>query len=218
MRGIINSIFSMKTFALAIVLVFSVGVSVAFAHAPTLSIDPVDALEYATFPQVYDVTGSIAHNPLSALQNLTLRVNGTVESLITVPYPESAATTSAFALPWNITGPGTYVLSVTARHGTTGSTGTSSDAIVEVSETIVIPPPTEEPPVVVAECPAAPAVAAEYLREEGIRSGSKLYKNVVSLVAKHMSPKTDFDGHTACEGTYGEAVKAFVNAHLQILK
>jgi hypothetical protein len=213
----------MRTFIIA-ALVFLGSASIASAHAPVLTIDPVGPLEYASFPQAYVVTGTIAHNPLSAIQNLTLRVNGAIESVVALPYPESIATTSSFALPWNITAPGTYTLFVTARHGTTGSTGTSSDVVVEVTQTVVVPPPpeeppAEEPPIVVTECPAAPSIATHYLKELDVKSGSKLYKNASSLVALHMGPQTDFDGVVACNvAAYATAVREFVDAHLQIAK
>lgn len=206
------TIFLMRNTILAVVLAFGMSASIAFAHAPVITIDPVGPLEYATFPQTYEVTGTIVHNPLSSIQNLTLRVNGVIESAIALPYPESAATTSVFALPWNITAPGTYTLSVTARHGTTGQTGTSSDAIVEVSETVIVPPPDEEPPVIITECLAAPAVAAQYLKELGIKAGGKTHKNVIAAVAQHMGPRKGFNSIDACAmPAYENAVKTFVD-------
>lgn len=209
----------MKTLALA-VFAFIISTSVAFAHAPVLTIDPVGALEFASFPQVEEVTGVITHNPLSAIQNLTLQVNGEIESVIALPYPESTATTSSFALPWNITAPGTYTLMVSARHGTTGATGTSTEEVVTVTETVVVPPPEEEededddeePPVVIMECPAAPAIAAAYLKELGMKAGGKGRPNVISHVARHMGPQKRFNGVDACAtSAYESAVKAFVD-------
>ncbi len=209
----------MRTLVFALVA-FIMSTTVVFAHAPVLTIDSVGALEYATFPQVYNVTGVIAHNPLSSIKNLTLWVNGATSTVIVDPYPLSTATTSPFSLPWNITAPGTYTLFVTAKHGTTGSTGTSTSETVSVTQTVIVPPPpppveeppVEEPPVTVTECPAAPSYAAHYLKSLGIKAGGKPYKNMVSAVAGHMGPQTRFNGVDACTmPAYEQAVKIFID-------
>lgn len=48
------------------------------------------------------------------------------------------------------------------------------------------------------ECPAAPSIAAHYLHEQGIKSGSETFKNVVSVISKQMGPQTDFNNVQAC--------------------
>lgn len=204
----------MKIFAFAL-LAFFASTSLAFAHAPTAGIDPITGpLEYASFPQTRDVTGIISHNPLSSLRNLTLWVNGTTSTVVAEPFPESIATSSAFSLPWNITAPGTYTLMVTAKHGTTGSTGTSSEQAIVVTEKVVVPPPPTPTPTDETECPAAPAIAAKYLKELGIKAGSRNHKNVVSQVAKHMGPQKMFDGIGACTSAYGSTIENFVDNKL----
>lgn len=49
------------------------------------------------------------------------------------------------------------------------------------------------------ECPAAPSIAAHYLHEQGIKSGSETFKNVVSVISKQMGPQTDFNNVKACQ-------------------
>lgn len=60
------------------------------------------------------------------------------------------------------------------------------------------------------ECPAAPAIAAHYLHDQGIHPGSSEYQNIVSQVADHMGPETDFDGYEKCDPEYAPAVEDFV--------
>jgi hypothetical protein len=60
------------------------------------------------------------------------------------------------------------------------------------------------------ECPAAPAIAAHYLHDHGVRPGSSAYSNIVAAVAAHMGPTTDFDGIAKCDSGYASAVEAFV--------
>ncbi|MGE5297638.1 MAG: hypothetical protein ACM3KM_00555 [Acidobacteriaceae bacterium] len=62
------------------------------------------------------------------------------------------------------------------------------------------------------ECPAAPSIAAAYLKSLGIKSNSAVSKNIISQVAHKMGPQTDFSQVHACDLTgYSNAVKAYVN-------
>ncbi len=64
-------------------------------------------------------------------------------------------------------------------------------------------------------CSAAPSYAAHYLKELGIKTGSKLYKNIVSLVAKRMGPANSFDGVEACDmPDYQTVVESYVSTLL----
>jgi hypothetical protein len=74
-----------------------------------------------------------------------------------------------------------------------------------------------DPPVVCEE-PAAPAIAAAYLKELGVKSGSKLFKNVVSLVAHEMGPDTEFQGSNRCDNDYVSKVQDFVDANQSVSK
>jgi hypothetical protein len=64
----------------------------------------------------------------------------------------------------------------------------------------------------IAECPAAPSIAGDYLRNQlGMRPNDDPYKNIVAQVALHMS-QGSFDGIRPCEPGYAAAVIAFVNS------
>lgn len=194
------------------VAAFLLGAVVLLADAPVISIDPIGLLSYASFPQVYNVTGTVTHAPpppgssVTSVKDLTLKINGVQEGVvITSPFSGNTDPSAQFSLPWNIAGPGTYTVQVSARHG--NDTGMDEE-IVLVESTVVV-----------SQCPAAPSVAAHYLQTLGIKSGSKIYKNIVSLVAQHMGPTTDFDGVHACDSVaYETAVKAFVDTHMSVPK
>lgn len=62
----------------------------------------------------------------------------------------------------------------------------------------------------VLDCPAAPSIAAAYLQNVlHIKAGSATFKNIISLVAQHMGPQTDFDGIHACQTGYNTVVDAY---------
>ena len=63
-------------------------------------------------------------------------------------------------------------------------------------------------------CPAAPAVAAAYLRTLGMDPNAGVGRNIVALVADHMTPGNDFDGYQRCDAGYAAAVQAFVEAQM----
>jgi hypothetical protein len=66
---------------------------------------------------------------------------------------------------------------------------------------------------VLEECPAAPAIAGDYLRNQlGMHPNDDPYKNIVAQVADHMTQGAAFDGILPCEPGYGAAVIAFVSA------
>lgn len=198
-----KTIFGLVSGFIALVL----GVGVVFAHAPTVVINPIGPLSYATFPQTYNVTGTVTHeNPsnVSAVTDVTLFINNIQEGVAF--NPNSGNDPSApFVLPWNITGPGTYDVTVTARHG---------NDIGEDLEQVVV----SSTQVTISQCPAAPSIAAHYLQSQSIKSGSKLFKNVISLVAQHMGPETNFDGIGACDSGYETVVKTFVDGHMTVSK
>jgi len=187
----------------ASVVALVLGVGVVLAHAPIVTLDSIGPLYYATFPQVYDVTGQVCHsNPsnVSAVTDVTLYINNTQDGSSFNPNSGNDPCAN-FSLPWNITGPGTYDVKVTARHG--NDIGADSEEVV-VTQTQVV----------VTQCPAAPSIAAHYLQELNIKAGSKTFKNIISLVAQNMGPTTYFNGIAACDAGYGAAVKSFVDAKI----
>jgi hypothetical protein len=102
-----------------------------------------------------------------------------------------------------------FVVKNDAYDGPTNPTGVIYRADINYCVPVA-PPPTE--------CPAAPSIAAAVLQTEGVKSGSTTFKNVISLVAKHMGPQTDFDGINACNAGYAPAVKVFVDANKGVTK
>ncbi|MEK7535750.1 MAG: hypothetical protein AAB590_01910 [Patescibacteria group bacterium] len=208
------------------VLLSAIVTGTAFANPPIITVDEIPDMEFATFPQAYTVTGFVTHD--SATGPGTKNVcrltffevivgNGTATTtLLSLTGTTTISTyfgwlpdcfeTDTWSADWSILAPGIYTVVVTAKH--MGASDTD-DEVTLITET----------PVVIALCPAAPSYAAHYLQELGVKSGSKLYKNVVSLVAKHMGPTTDFDGIAACdEIPYEVAVRAFVDANRTIAK
>ncbi|HSK68532.1 MAG TPA: hypothetical protein VLA21_04665 [Candidatus Limnocylindria bacterium] len=74
------------------------------------------------------------------------------------------------------------------------------------------PTPTADPEP--RGCPAAPAVAARILREANIRPNSDAYQNLISQVAQHMGPTTDFNGIEKCDTqAYYNAIYAFLKTN-----
>ncbi len=109
---------------LSLLLTIFQPVMVAWADAPSISINSIAPIETCSFPYAQSVTGSISHSPnITSLTDLKLFVNNTqVGSTINPASP--------FSLPWSITASGTYTVKVEARHG--GSTG-SSEITVDVT-------------------------------------------------------------------------------------
>lgn len=204
-------------------LVLVIGVGIVFANAPTISIDSIGTLSYATFPQIYNVTGTVTHSEIlpppgsagdnvCALNAMKVLVDDGVNPTVTLLDQGNPAgyfgwscsdTTANWNVDWSIPGPGTYTITAKIRH--------QSNEGIDTEEAIVTQ-------LIVGQCPAAPSIAAHYLQELGIKSGSRTFKNIVSLVAQHMGPTTDFDGVTACESGYANVVMTFVDANQNVAK
>lgn len=190
------------------VLVLVVGLfaaGVALADAPMITLDPVGPLDYATFPQAYDVTGTIQHgsgsNGLNPVDSVDLYIDGTFES--TQAIANGIGSSFGFSLPWNITSAGTYMVEVRAVHG--AAEGSDSEEVT-VTMTVL-------PPVVVTECPAAPAIAAGYMRNDlGIKAGSKTWQSIMKQVAGETGSHGSLWAANACDADYADDVKAFVDS------
>jgi hypothetical protein len=63
-------------------------------------------------------------------------------------------------------------------------------------------------------CPAAPSIAARYLQSRGLQPTSAEGRNIVTLVADHMTEGARFEGYDRCDAGYAPAVVAYVNARL----
>jgi hypothetical protein len=172
------------------------------AHAPIVTMDPIGPLSYATFPQVYNVTGAVCHSDpgnVSGVTDVTLLIN-TVQEGTTFNPNAGNDPCDNFSLPWNITGAGSYNVVVTARHG--NALGQDSEVVVVSSTTVVV-----------AQCKAAPAVAAALLKDHSVKP--KAVNNYISQVAHQMGPQTDFNGVEACsEAAYRTAVDSYLDITL----
>jgi hypothetical protein len=115
----------------------------AFAHAPVLTVAPVQPLAYETFPQIQVVTGTIKHAQIQDVRDLTLFINGVQENIVTVPYVMGDTDPNVFSLPWSIEEEGNYTIQVKARHGVAGQTGSSTISHVVVTHIVI---DTEECP------------------------------------------------------------------------
>jgi hypothetical protein len=148
---------------------------------------------------VYDVTGTINHTPnVNSVTDLKLFINDTQEGL--AQDPTGNGTSAAFSLPWNILVPGVYDVKVTAKHG--------NDIGEDVQEDIVF----IETQVVVTECPAAPAIAAGYMKSLSIKEGSSVWKKVMKGIAQ----QTGVNGGllwaaNSCAAGYSNNVKSAVD-------
>ncbi|MEK7606123.1 MAG: hypothetical protein AAB458_00790 [Patescibacteria group bacterium] len=195
----------MKIVLASLALAF-LSVGVVHAHTPIVSLDPVPTLTFDSFPQTYNVTGVVEHSPIASVKSLTLWVNGVSEVVNADPFPLMVGTTSPYTLPWNVVGPGTYTLYVTARHGTTGQIATSTEDAVDVI--------LEEIQVNVT-CEAAPARAQKYLKDGlNIKPGSTVFKNVMRRVARESGSDGLLWAKEACEAGYQNKVEDFVDGLL----
>lgn len=209
-------------------LALSLLVGLALADAPTITITlinggnttipwttPGDSLTVSSLPTTVNVQGTLVHDPnTNPVKKVKLYVDTVFASEQTLPL--NVGDTFNFSLPWTITTAGSHTLAVTAKHGNCSNSCIGVDE--EVLTVINLGGGGGDGGGV--NCPAAPAIAAHYLKDIlGIKSGSTLYKNIVSLVALHMGPQTMFDGIAACtQPAYTNAVKAFVDANLTVPK
>lgn len=112
-----------------------------------------------------------------------MQIDGTIHgtALGTITAANSPYT---FSFPWTITGPGTYEVKVTGRHG--NEWGEDSEVVV-VSSTMVI-----------VDYPAAPAVANQIIREHMPRLSRNQVNFLIREVAHKMGDEfgrgTDFNG------------------------
>jgi hypothetical protein len=174
---------------------------IVLATAPVVAIDPIGPLEYATFPQLFNVTGTVTHTPnVSSISELKLYINDVQEG--PTQNPSGVTTVEPFSMPWNILGPGTYTVKVTARHG--NGIGMDSEEVIVTQS------------VVVTECPAAPAIAAAYMRSHSpsVKGGSATWKMVMTNIAGRTGAKGDLWAANACAAGYAASVQAAVNALL----
>jgi len=194
--------------ALASLAVVLLVVSAALAHAPSVQITSVggqDAtsgsvgLSTGALPMTVDIEGTMTHENPGNVNPVKLELidNGT-SIYYGSPFSDLGNIgTAGFTVPWTITDAGNHTIEAIVSHGNADGTDTIDVNLVLNVE--------------VTQCPAAPSIAAHYLREMGVKSGSKMFTNIISLVADHMGPTTYFDGVGACDPGYVAAVESFVD-------
>ena len=60
------------------------------------------------------------------------------------------------------------------------------------------------------DCPAAPAIANQYLRDKGIRPNDPLHREIIEEIAHVMHDQFGFD---PCRPGYGDEVEAYIDQH-----
>jgi hypothetical protein len=166
----------------------------AFADAPSVTINaPLSGTFFLpTFPASVDIMFNVSHSPnLNSLNKLDVQVDSVslagfaVEGSVfnggdnscsaalvsaTSSCVSDGETSADITVPWEISQPGTYVLTVSARHG--GSTG-SDEETVEYLEDVVVD----------VEYPAPPAVSNEYINANGYKLTGSRRGCVISKIA-----------------------------------
>ena len=202
--------------SLAVVLSVVLVAGVALAHMPTISIDPIGNLQYATFPQAYNVTGTASHSEelpppglggdnVCALNAMKVLVNDGVSDVTLLDQGNPMGffgwtcdqTTASWNTSWSIPGPGTYTITAKIRH--LGFEGTDTEDVTVTQITV-------------SQCPAAPAIASAYLRNViGWKPVSGNFKKIMNQVAGQTGSNGSLWAAHACEGWYVPAVINFVN-------
>jgi hypothetical protein len=176
--------------------------AIVYADSPSVSITsiggvaPGGTVYVSSLPTTLTVAGTVSHGiGINSVSGVELKVDATVcGTLNNFPSIPGNPSTSNFALPCLITAAGLQTFTVGMRHG--DDWGYDSEVVtVEVSSSIV--------------CKAAPAIAADWLRTNhpGVKSGSKLYKNIISHIANEMTQGAQFQSHDKCTTGYVTAVQ-----------
>lgn len=143
--------------------------------------------------------------------------DGTGSLALTDVAPGTYVVTEAEAEGWALAG-----IECTASTGSSTSVaGTAATIELAASGTVTCTftnEAVEEDEPVVGACggPAAPAIAAAYLKSEGIKPGGPGRVNLVAAVARQLGgARATFDGLTKCDEGYAAAVEAFLAAEIE---
>lgn len=210
--------------------------TVAFADAPALNMLTITGADVVggtynvgsgpmtvnVVPTDVSVNGTVMHDPnLNPVNAVNLYVNGVFASTQVVP--NGSGDTYMFALPWTIPGAADYTLKVTASHGACPNCMGSDEETLTV---ISLSGGGGGNPGV--NCPAAPAIAGDYMRTvKGVKAGSAKWKKVINDVAWQTGSQGTFWAKYSCGGgpnnwgityadqnAYASAVKTFVDGDL----
>lgn len=197
------------TIVLALVCLLAFSATV-LADAPfvTVEMTPIGTLTYTSFPQTYDVIGTVSAFDGGKIDWVKLVINGTDHGDPVNIGVNNQVVAYNFSFPWNIVEAGTYDVRVIAA-----IQGKKTGDDFETVEVILEGNGGGE---VIVDYPAAPAIANELLREHNIshRYGKK--GNYISDVAQQMGKGASFPDKDGIyiEKSDHEAYRAAVDYYL----
>lgn len=183
---------------------------IAFAiNPPTVNITTIDGQDASSgsvtltvplLPTTVTINGVMTNDPnISSLNSFTLADNGTVFYSINPSGPHTD--TLNFSAPWTINSTGLHTITATATHG-------NADGTDSVDVTVIL-----NGVVTVNQCPAAPAIAGDYMKGKGVKSGSALWKNVINAVAGETGSKGSLWAAHSCDAGYSASVISYIHSH-----
>jgi hypothetical protein len=166
-----------------------------------------------------DADGTFAFNTTGGLAGggLTITTSDGSGNVVTSLQPGTYTVTETAAEGWELASV-ECVASTGSSASVAGNTATINLAAAGTVTCIFVNEATEEDdePVVEACGPAAPALAAAYLKSQGIKPGGPGRFNLVAAVATQLGgPRATFDGLTKCDEGYQAAVEAFLDAEIE---
>ena len=177
----------LKKLILAVVaLVLSI--APAYAHAPDVELTIASAIAVPSFPTTVTIPLTVVHNRLQDLHVFEVLVNGvSLTGVVGDPFDttnqckdpnltsvaSSCATngldTAQVAIPWTVNGPGSYVITMRIRHQGTEDTDEETVAVT----------------LIVAEYPAPPAIANQYIAAKKYKLTSGTRGCIISAIAQN---------------------------------
>jgi hypothetical protein len=177
----------LRKFALALVAVV-LFITPAYAHAPDIELTIATAIAVPSFPATVAIPLTVVHDRLQDVHVFEVLVNG-VSLTETVGDPfdtsnqckdpnltsvaSSCATngidTAEIAIPWTVSGPGSYVMTARIRHQGTEETDEETVAVT----------------LIVAEYPAPPAIANQYIASKKYKLTSGTRGCIISAIAQN---------------------------------
>jgi hypothetical protein len=177
----------LRKFALALVAVV-LFIAPADAHAPDIELTIATAIAVPSFPATVAIPLTVVHDSLQDVHVFEVLVNGvSLTGVVGDPFDtsnqckspnltnvaSSCATngidTAEVTIPWTVSGPGSYVITTRIRHQ-------STEDIDE--ETVAVT-------LIVAEYPAPPAIANQYIASKKYKLTSGTRGCIISAIAQN---------------------------------
>ncbi len=92
------------------------------------------------------------------------------------------------------TAPGIYTVRAAYSGDANYAASQGTDASTTVGSTVTV-------------CPAAPSIAAAWLKANGHKPGTKRFTNILSTIAREMTPGAGFGGYAPCDSDYEDTVE-----------